>query len=385
MNVNRRARNGDVDENEIHKHQIYVTTAGYKNTFAYQKLIQVLVWMITRGNAFVLGGDYKIPVMHKLLDKDFIEELKEDGTYNPMSFAREYESNWTGTSEDAFFDSEFIDRNRILTESEYEPETGRKRKVEYVIATDVARVQGKKNADTVALVIKIIPRANGTYIKHIVNMFVFNGEHFENQSIKLKKIVFKYKARMLAIDANGLGVGLVDYLVKENADEVTGEIFPPFSVTNDSDYDKYKTSKSLPLLYNIKSTPANTTHIHVNCLSQISSDKVKFLTDEITSKAKLLSTKKGQKLTPEEVAKHLVPFILTTIMKEEMMNLKKKPEGKGVQLERINTRMGKDKFSALEYGLWYIKSLEDKNIKKDVNVDGKKFCMIKKPKYRKYH
>ena len=31
----------------LNKSQIYVTTAGWKNTFAYDKLIQLLVWMIT--------------------------------------------------------------------------------------------------------------------------------------------------------------------------------------------------------------------------------------------------------------------------------------------------------------------------------------------------
>jgi len=313
--------------------------------------------MCVKDNAFIFGGDYKIPVMHKLLDENFIQEIMDDGTYNPMSFAREYESKWTGTSEDAFFNEDLIDKNRILTEPEFEPETSKKRKVYYVIATDVARVQGKQNADTVAIVFKMIERANGTYLKQIVNFFIFNGEHFETQSIKLKKITFKYNARMLVVDAMGLGVGLVDYLVKENINEKTGEIFPPFSVTNDSDYDKFKTQESLPLLYNIKATPGNTSQIHVNCLSQISSGKVKFLINKMNAKASLLSTKKGQKLTPEEIAQHLVPFIYTSIMKEEMMNLKQKQEGKNVILERINTKMGKDKFSALEYGLWYIKIL----------------------------
>jgi len=41
-----------------------------------------------------------------------------------------------------------------------------------------------------------------------------SDEHFEDQAIKLKKLFYKYKARRLVIDANGLGIGLIDYMVK---------------------------------------------------------------------------------------------------------------------------------------------------------------------------
>lgn len=94
MNVDRRLADGSRHEEEvINKSQIYVTTAGWKNSFAYEKLIQTLIQQITDpGQAIVLGGTWRVPVMEKLLRKSFIEELKLDGTYNDSSFAREYES-----------------------------------------------------------------------------------------------------------------------------------------------------------------------------------------------------------------------------------------------------------------------------------------------------
>lgn len=42
--------------------------------------------------AFIMGGTYRIPVLAKLLDKNFIQDLKRDGTFNEASFQREYES-----------------------------------------------------------------------------------------------------------------------------------------------------------------------------------------------------------------------------------------------------------------------------------------------------
>ena len=94
MNVDRRLADGSrIEEEVINKSQIYVTTAGWKNSFAYEKLIQILIQQIIEpAEAVVLGGTWRVPVMEKLLKKSFIEELKLDGTYNDSSFAREYES-----------------------------------------------------------------------------------------------------------------------------------------------------------------------------------------------------------------------------------------------------------------------------------------------------
>jgi hypothetical protein len=387
MNVDRRAKNGKVDPNEVtNKSQIYVTTAGYKGTFAYQKQIQLLIWMALGKSAFVFGGGYRIPVAHGLLNENFVDELKEDGTFNELSFAREYESKWSGSAEDSFFNADMIDRHRILKEPEWEP--NRKKKAEYVICADVARSPNSKgnNCDTAVMVIKIIPRENGTYSKHVVNIFAFNGEHFLDQAIRLKKLVQQFGARMLVVDGNGLGVGLVDYLVKSNEDEQTGEIYPPYSVVNDDSYDKFKTPDSLPLLYVIKANASNSSQIHVNAYSQISSGKVKFLQESQIAKAKLLSTEEGQKLRHDDAAgfaQKIAPFVLTDILKEEMLNLRQKHEGNMVKLERMNKQIGKDKWSALEYGLWYIKELEDKNVKRKSNDDVDKYLsLFRKPKVR---
>lgn len=380
LNVNRMAMCGGYDQNEPHKAQIFVTTAGHKSSFAYDKLISLLVFMVARGNAFVFGGDWRIPVMHNLLDPHFVDELREDGSFSDASFSREYESIWSGTSEDAFFSADLIDRHRILEKPETTPNP-KEKKAEYIICADVARRANEQNADTAVIVMKLIPRSNGSYQKHIVNIHTIHGTHFLEQSINLKKLVFHYNARQLIVDANGLGVGLVDYLIKENIDEKTGEIFPPFSVTNDPEYDQYKTKDSLPLLYNVKALASNNSQIHVNCLSQISSGKVKFLIDQMTARAKVLNTKEGQTMSSEQLTEYLIPYATMDILKEEMLNLQQKQEGKNLKLERINKRVNKDKFSALEYGLWYVKSLEDK-VKKKVDVDPINYFFAKKPKLR---
>ena len=69
-------------------------------------------------------------------------------------------------------------------------------------------------------------------------------------------------------------------------------------------------------------------------------------------------------MKPEERANYLKPFNLTSILKEEMMNLREENEGVNIILKQANRGIRKDKFSAFEYGLYYIKLEEDKKKKK---------------------
>lgn len=376
MNISRMCMDGSTHpEEQLNKSQLYITTAGYKNTYPYDKLIQFLVWQIVKPEkAMIMGGTYKIPVLVKLLDKNFVKDLKMDGTFNESSFAREYESKWSGTVEDAFFNSESFDRNRILKQPEKEASGRIGKGGFYVLSMDV----GRKGCDSVICVFKVTPQPQGVSLKQLVNIFTLSDEHFEDQCIKVKKLFYKFKAKRLVIDGNGLGIGLLDYLVKPQIDPDTNELFPDFGVYNDEDgyYKKYRTQNcEQDALYVIKANAPINTEAHANAQTQLSSGKVKMLIDERVAKTKLLGTKVGQNMTPEERAEYLKPFTLTSILKEEMMNLREETEGVNIILKQANRGIKKDKFSAFEYGLYYIKHEED-NKKKKKKFNAKEWCFF---------
>ena len=369
MNISRMCMDGTTQPEEtLNKSQIYVTTAGWKNTFPYEKLIQLLIWQIVQpGKAMIMGGTYRIPILMKLLDKNFIKDLKMDGTFNESSFEREYESKWSGTVEDAFFSSEVFDRNRILNQPEYEASGRSSKAAYYILAADV----GRKGCDTVVCVFKVTPQPQGSAIKSLVNIYTLTDEHFEDQAIKLKSLYYKYNARRIVIDANGLGVGLVDFMVKPQVNPDTLEVMPDFGVYGGTqedaaqEYKKYRTnSTEQDALYLIKASAPINTEAHTIARSNLSSGKVKFLIDERVAKQKLLNTKVGQNMKPEERANYLKPFTLTSILKEEMMNLREENEGVNIILKQANRGIRKDKFSAFEYGLYYIKQEEESKKKR---------------------
>lgn len=369
MNVDRRLPDGSRHEEEvINKSQIYVTTAGWKNSFAYEKLIQILIQQIIEPKeAVVLGGTWRVPVMEKLLKKSFIEELKLDGTYNDSSFAREYESEWSGDAENAFFSAEKIDKHRVLLQPEYEFSGRSNKNAFYILAVDVGRLK----CTTEVCIFKVTPQVQGSSLKTLVNLYSYEAEDFEQQAINIKKLYYKYKAKTAVIDANGLGVGLVDFMTKAQIDPETGEELRAFGVgggTSEDIVEQYKKIRGENIendaMYLIKATAPINTEAHSYVQTQLFSGKIKFLIDESQAKVKLMSTKKGQQMTSEERGEYLLPFTLTTILREQMLNLVEENEGVNIILKQSNRSIPKDKFSAFEYGLFYIKQEEDRRKKR---------------------
>ena len=143
-------------------------------------------------------------------------------TFNETSFAREYESKWAGTAENAFFSAETFDRHRILKQPEYESSGRSSKSSYYLLSVDV----GRKGDNTVILILKVTPQPQGASIKSLVNLYSFNDMHFEDQAIEIKKLFYKYKAKRVVIDGNGAGIGLIDFMVKPQINPDTNETYP---------------------------------------------------------------------------------------------------------------------------------------------------------------
>jgi hypothetical protein len=75
-------------------------------------------------------------------------------------------------------------------------------------------------------------------------------------------------------------------------------------------------------------------------------------------------------MTPEKREEYLMPFTLTSTLKEELLNLYEEREGINIILKQSSKSIKKDKFSALCYGLYYIRQEED-NVKRKKRFNAK--------------
>jgi len=307
-------------------------------------------------SAFVVGNDFTLPVMFEQLDPDYIDEVKNDPSMSPLQFAREYVSVWTGSSENSLVQLKDLEKCRVLTKAEFS--AVKKGDHKYVISVDVARSERKKSATTAIAIFKISPRGNGTYYKQLVNLHTYKGNmHFEDQSIYIKDLVEKYGASMVCVDGNGLGRGLIDYLVKEDK-------YRSYSVVNDDSYDKYKLPNSLPLIFNVMSNTkqTNSSDIHNNFMAVISNHNLKLLISDSIMKEKIKGRTQEDKMEKlEKLAEELAPHIETGYFVDEVMNLIYVAEGNRTKVKQVSRNMDKDRYSAVSYGLWYIYLEEEKN------------------------
>ncbi len=363
LNVDRRV-NGEVDPNEpANKKQMFITTAGYKSSSSYDNLLTILCRMVVKPKeAMVVGGDWRLPMYEGLLAKDFVKELKADGSFNEATFEREYGSAWCGEIENAFFSIDKLNKYRVLNLAEKKYNEKLQGKDYYVMGVDV----GRRGCTTEVVIIKATWARSGAMIKQVVNLYTYEAEHFGMQAIQLKRIFKRYKCKCCVVDGNGLGAGLVDFLIMDQIDPETGETLHNWGVVNDPDgaYKRFQTDDTVHnAMYVMKANQTLNSEMYGYVQSQLMSGKLRFLIDEMEAKSKLMDMKQSAKMTALQKDAYLRPYLYTSVLFEQMMNLVLNQDGALLVLKQASSKIKKDKFSALIYGLYYCKMEEDRDKK----------------------
>lgn len=207
MNVSRRTESGLINPYEkINTQVIYATSAGTKSSFAYEALLDTFEGaIIDPSRSFSIGLDYRIPVMHGLIDKNYVNQLKMSPSYNEQTFASEFMGVWTGGSEESWFDFEKISKYRKIKNPEWKQKFKDSKNVFYLISVDVGRLSDQ----TVACVFRINIKDN-KYYSTLVYIEVLGRQAetktFSRQAIDLKKLIRKFNPREVVIDTNGLTI-----------------------------------------------------------------------------------------------------------------------------------------------------------------------------------
>lgn len=360
LNVSRRLPDNTVNPSEPNQQVICCTSAGTKTSFAYDRLIDDTEnSIINPKDTFVFGCDYRIPVMHGLLDATYVQKLKLSPSYSEKSFAREYLSLWSGGNADSWFNYDKCQRYRKLKNPERKRKNAGNDGIFYLLSVDVGRVHDQSEC----CIFKNYIRSGRIY-SALVNVITLGTtaqrRTFDAQALDLKKIVRAFDPKEVVVDTNGIGVGLADELIKTQIDE-DGTEYPPLGFINDKYYLEIQPNDAPKILYGIKANQQSNSQMHANCFARMSSGAVRFLIREQEAKSALLSTKAGQRMTLEQRVERLLPHEMTTRLFQQMANLrlKKGTSSDMIVLERINARFPKDKYSAFMYGLWRIKEHED--------------------------
>lgn len=370
-NVPRRTigKESTINPEELSGQIHFLTTAYFKNT-EYERNLQMLDDMANLKGYFVLGSDWQLACEYGRGETK-TQILAKKEKLSPIFFATNYESRWVGSTDNCLVDVNKLMDLCILPKSELKGDG----KSEYYIGVDVARSTKTSNNQT-SITIGKVKRDKTEKVKHIqiVNLVNLpNGMNFTGQAIVIKQLKQIFKAQKVIIDGNGLGVGLVDELLKSHINPINGEELIAYDTINtDHESDELDTDKCL---FVINAQGINN-DIIVNFMSCVESGILQLL--------KKIDQNSIDESNTDIMKNSLLPHVQTEFFIEEVANLQLKPLQSGkMTVERNSKSLDKDRYSSCSYMLYYVMTYKNKYQKEDKPVDLTSLMNFVQPTIRK--
>ena len=312
--------------------------------------------MVNLEGSIVLGSGWMLGCwMGRGSTKSQIFEQKKNT--GSVAFSRNYEEKWVGAVDNQLVDINHLLNTRILTTPVYDNKDGKR---EIILSVDVARSAKTSNNKTVISVIEEHHNKSGL-IKNLdlINLYMVSNQlDFTAQACLVKQVQKTYKAKMTIIDTNGLGNGLRDEMLKPQTDFTTGETYEPWDAVNGDIHSNYQ--NALPLMFSLEA----------QCKDETKRDGtinnyaiINFIDCVDGKKLRLLEERKDNGINPNSVEEieAFLPFKQTNLLVDEISNLKlKHMTNGGVTVEKVLSRIDKDRFSSLIYGLWWAMAYDNK-------------------------
>lgn len=354
FNIGRRTMTGIEDPEELNGQINRFTTSGYKNSDAYETIIQHLRDMVDLKGSFVFTSDWMIPLHFGRQKMSVINQARKGSI---TRYRQNYLCDWIGASEGALINISKLLKARTLLLPELEcpkDKRGNLDTSEYVIAVDVARSASESNNKSAIIVLKIIRNDSGVIRQiQLVNIITPpNGLNYEEQSIIVKKVFYSYggnidinksRVKSIVIDGNTIGQGLVEKLLEDVTDPETNQELGCFSTINTTD--KAKSPNAPEIVYVLKSQGINGDIIRT-FIDYVESGKLKLLKPFEEMKDDF--PKNMDKILAEKACIH------TQFLIDEVSNLRLKKTQTSMTVEQVVKRIDKDRYSATAYGLYYI-------------------------------
>lgn len=353
-----------------------ITSAGRRQSYAYENRCRHLTMMKQGQSAFVMDVPYDVLLLNQMRPVSWAESRKQELT--PDQFARELCSLYTGT--DTFpmvADSTLTDcRSLLMMEdhsclkdnaNEYLPKD-----VIYVIGYDVSYADGPINAKCAIAVLKLTRQRShikrDKYLKQVVYVDDWRPTPDMDQARKVKAIwnrfCFDSADTYLAIDAWQFGSAVATCLMQD-----IGDGLPPLCSWNHEFQSSLEIPGAIPVLYPIKAGGLGVTDPDADLVryaqTQFEYRNVQLLTSNWQSG--LEAYKKYHRIKDDRSDSAIYnAYRKTGELVGQIQNLK---VINGTE-KRISQHIQRDSWSALKYALRVAQRLEWQNlVKRQVKSD----------------
>lgn len=352
--------------------EIYMSSAYFKSSWAYKKAQSyTLNFFDDTKKYFICGLPYQVSVREGLLSRSQLEDEMSEADFNELVQQMEMECLWFGDTDGNLFKFDEIDSRRKIQESymplEFYKGAGLpkvKSTEKRILSLDVALMKStkKKKNDAAALFINDLIQVNDTsYQSNFVYAETWEGLTTDQLGIITMRYFYEYNCTDLVLDTNGIGLGVYDFIIKDQYDQETGKTYKALTCINDKDMaSRCRVQDANKVVWSVKATSSFNNEICVLLRNGIQNGKINFLVPDQDLDTIISSFYKGyNKLSLTDKAKLKIPYIQTTLMVYELVKLDHEVKNGNIRVFE-SSDMRKDRYSSIAYSFWCACQLEYK-------------------------
>ncbi len=377
---------------------MYLSSAYFKDHWAYAKCVDTLRAMLdSQRHQFVCGFPYQLSISEGLLDAETVADEMAESDFSDIKFSMEMCAEFYGSADGAFFDFDSISKNRRikypmlpdrlsskLNNSQLLKIPPKQNGEVRLLSADIALMSSKRNNNdaTAIFINQLIPTKAGRYSSNIVYADSCEGLRTDSQALMVRKLYDEYACDYIVLDANGIGLGVFDALARDIVDTDTGEIYPALSCCNNQEMaSRCTVPGAAKVIWAIKASAQFNSDCAFLLREGFRSGRVRLLVNEYDADELLDSIRGYSSLNPGEKMQFKLPYINTTLLIDELVNLQHEESGGKVKIfEKSGAR--KDRYSSLSYNYYVAMQLENKLGKRfGVNTKASDMFVIKPPSY----
>lgn len=378
--------------------ELYLSSAYFKSHPTYDRVESYTSSMVNGKSYFVCSLPYQLAIKESLLMREQVEDEMQELTFNEISWMMEMESLFYGQSTKSIFKFDDLHKTRKLGRLFYPKDVSslitndkdkmftipKKENGEIrVLSADIAMMAGAQNDSTAITVARLIPKKNGEFSIEIVYLETLEGMHTGRQAIRLKQLYHDMDIDTIVIDRAGSGIGVLDALMETTSDTERGTEYEALSVMNNEELAKRCVYPNAPkVIYAIHGHAELNSDIAFKFKDALSKGKIKLPMVESDGFEFLNSSKAYEKLPIELKQSFKMPYIHTTLMINEIINLEAEINENGRIKLKEQRSARKDRYSSISYLNYYAYELEIKNRKRTQSFDPSQLFLFSKG--RKY-
>ena len=351
--------------------EINMSSAYFKSSWAYKKAQSYTInFFDDTKRYFICGLPYQVSIREGLLSREQLQDEMSEADYNELVQQMEMECLWFGDTDGSLFKFDELTARRRLRKA-LPPLSFCNDKItipkltttgKRILSIDVALMQStkKKKNDASAIFINDLIQVNDTaYQSNFVYGETFEGLKTDELGMIVMKYFYEYQCTDLVLDTNGIGLGVYDFITKDQISQENGKRYKAMTCINDKDMaERCKVRDANKVVWSVKANANFNNEICVLLRNGIQNGKINFLIPEQDADTSLKEIYKGYyKMSPTEQAKLKMSYIQTTFAVYELIKLDHEVKNGNIKVKEVDG-MRKDRYSSIAYSYWCACQLE---------------------------